>query len=377
MGLTRDYAMSEAVQPRILIVDDEPINVKVLVELLRPMYSLIVARDGAQALERLKGDTLPDLALVDVMMPNMNGLDLCRRIRRDARLAEVPVIFVSALGEAHNETEGFECGAVDYITKPISPAITLARVRTHLALRQASRELASRTRTLEEVVRQRTRELEFTQDLTIQALASLVEARDQETGGHIRRTQHYLRLLANQLRLDPNYPGQLDDHAIESMFKSAPLHDIGKVGVPDAVLLKEGRLTPEEFEVMKTHTTIGKQALLAAANEEGNSGQFLRYAIEITGSHHEKWDGSGYPLGLRGEAIPLSARLMALADVYDALRSARVYKRSMSHKEALDIIVIGRGRHFDPGVVDAFLRCEGSFAEVADKLADHVAERAA
>lgn len=369
--------MSEAVQPRILVVDDEPINVKVLVELLRPTYSLIVARDGAQALERLKADTLPDLALVDVMMPNMDGLELCRRIKRDARLSEVPVIFVSALGEVNNETEGFNCGAVDYITKPISPAITLARVRTHLALRHASRELASQNRTLEEVVRQRTKELAFTQDLTIQALASLVEARDQETGGHIKRTQHYLRLLAEQLRLDPSYPGQLDDHAIDLMFKSAPLHDIGKVGVPDAVLLKAGRLTPEEFEIMKTHTTIGKQALMMAADEEGNSGQFLRYAIEITGCHHEKWDGSGYPLGLRGEAIPLSARLMALADVYDALRSARVYKRGMTHREALDIIVIGRGRHFDPGVVDAFLRCENGFAEIADRLADRPSEQAA
>ena len=357
-------------KPRILIVDDEPINVKVLVDLLRPQYDLVVARDGLQALEQLKRDALPDLALVDVMMPNMDGLELCRQMKRDPRLAETPVIFVSALDQAREEAEGFEAGAVDYIAKPISPSIVLARVATHLALRRASRELALRNRTLEEAVRERTQELATAQDVTIHALTALVESRDQETGSHILRTQRYVRALALQLRLDSRYVRELDDHVVELMCKSSPLHDIGKVAIPDAVLLKPAKLTPEEFEVMKTHTSIGRDALIAAAGDPAKTTEFLRFAIEIAGGHHERWDGSGYPLGLKGAAIPLSARLMALADVYDALRCVRIYKSAMSHERARAIIFEGRGRQFDPGVVDAFARCEDHFAEIAQSLAD-------
>ena len=357
-------------KPRILIVDDEPINVKVLVDLLRPRYGLVVARDGSEALERLKADTLPDLALVDVMMPDMSGLDLCRAMKRDPRLADVPVIFVSALGQSPHEAEGFEAGAADYVAKPFSPSIVLARVGAHLALRRASRELARRNRTLEEAVSERTRELTIAQDVTIHALTALVESRDQETGGHILRTQHYVRALALQMRSDSRYLRLLDDHVVELMCKSSPLHDIGKVAIPDAILLKPAKLTQEEFEVMKTHASIGRDALISAAGDPAKITEFLRYAIEIAGGHHERWDGSGYPQGLKGEAIPLSARLMALADVYDALRCARIYKPAMSHARAREIIIEGRGRQFDPSVVDAFVRCEAVFAEIADSLAD-------
>ena len=360
----------EAPVPRILVVDDEPINVKVLVDLLRPAFQLIVARDGFQALERLKADPLPDLALVDVMMPNMDGLELCRRMKADSRLAEVPIIFVSALGQIHNETEGFDCGAVDYITKPISPAIVFARVRTQLALRSASRALERRNASLEELVQKRTEELALTQDVTIQALASLVEARDHETGKHVLRTQRYVRVLAEEMRRDPRFEASLTSRAVELMYKTAPLHDIGKVGIPDSVLLKAGKLTPEEFAVMKTHTNIGKQALMAAAVGNSKTSEFLRYAIEITGTHHERWDGTGYPDGLKGEAIPLPGRLMAMADVYDALTSPRVYKPALPHEEAVAIIVASRGKHFDPGIVDAFLRRQKEFEAVATELAD-------
>lgn len=358
--------------PRILIVDDEPINVKVLVDLLRPAHHLIVARDGFQALERMASGPLPDLALIDVMMPNMNGLELCRRMKRDARLAEVPVVFVSALGQEHDEAEGFEAGAVDYITKPISPTITQARVRTHLALRRAWRELAVRNHDLEQLVEARTREVALTQDVTVRALASLVETRDNETGRHVIRTQHFVRRLAEEMRKDARYFQVLDDRAVDLMYKSAPLHDIGKVGIPDTILLKAGKLTADEFETMKTHTTLGRQALTAAAGASGENSEFLRYAIEITSSHHEKWDGAGYPRGLKGEQIPLSARLMALADVYDALTSARVYKRAMTHAEAAAIIDAGRGKHFDPAVVDAFMRCQPDFQAIAAEHADVV-----
>jgi putative two-component system response regulator len=360
--------MTQAALPRVLIVDDEPMNLKVLVDLLRPNYTLVVARDGFQALERLKATPLPDLALIDVMMPDMTGLELCRRMRMDARLAEVPVIFVSALGQTSDETEGFESGAVDYITKPISPSIVQARVRTHVALRRATRALSERNQTLEEIVDQRTRELAETQDLTIQALASLVEARDNETGGHVVRSQRYVRLLGAEMRRDPRFEACLTQRDVELMAKAAPLHDIGKVGIPDAILQKPGKLTAEEYEVMKTHTIIGRRALSIVSGENTKPSEFLRFAIEITGSHHEKWEGTGYPEALAGEAIPLSARLMALADVYDALTCERVYKRALSHAEAKAIIETGRGGHFDPGVVDAFLRCERAFDEIAVSL---------
>ena len=360
--------MTETSRPRVLIVDDEPMNVKVLVDLLRPNYNLVVARDGFQALERLKASPLPDLALIDVMMPGMTGLELSRHMRTDARLAEVPVIFVSALSQASDETEGFESGAVDYISKPISPSIVLARVRTHIALRVATRALTERNQTLEEIVELRTRELGMTQDLTIQALASLVEARDNETGGHVVRSQRYVRLLGEEMRRDPRFGPHLTPRAVELMAKAAPLHDIGKVGIPDAILQKPGKLTAEEYEIMKTHTVIGRRALAIVAGEAFRASDFLQFAIEITGSHHEKWDGSGYPEAFAGEAIPLAARLVALADVYDALTCERVYKPAMSHEEAKAIIVAGRGRHFDPGVVDAFLRCEREFDEIAVAL---------
>jgi putative two-component system response regulator len=370
--------MSDASLPRVLIVDDEPMNVKVLVDLLRPNYSLIVARDAFQAIERLKTQPLPDLALIDVMMPGMTGLELCQHMRLDKRLSEVPVIFVSALGQDRDETQGFASGAVDYITKPVSPLIVQARVRTHIALHRATRELAGRNQSLEEIVAQRTEELARTQDLTVQALASLVEKRDNETSGHVVRTQRYVQSLGDELIGDPRYGPMLTKCSVALMAKAAPLHDIGKVGVPDAILHKPGRLTVDEYEVMKRHTTIGRDALAIVAGETGRGNEFLRYAIEITGSHHEKWDGSGYPDGLSGEAIPLPARLMALADVYDALTCKRIYKSAMSHEDAKQVIVEARGTHFDPAVVDAFLRREREFEAIARELREeHSGEVAA
>ncbi len=362
--------MSDSMLPRVLVVDDEPINVKVLVDLLRPDYQVIVARDAFQALERLKAGPLPDLALIDVMMPGKTGLELCRQMRVDQRLAHVPVIFVSALGAERDEAEGFACGAVDYIAKPVSPPIVLARVRTHIALRRATRELARRNRSLEETVALRTEELARTQDLTIQALASLVERRDNETSGHVVRTQRYVELLGHEMLNDPRFESSLSERSIALMVKAAPLHDIGKVGIPDGVLLKPSRLTEDEYEIMKQHTTIGCEALSIVAGEAPHENEFLRYAIEITSSHHEKWDGSGYPERISGETIPLAARLMALADVYDALTCKRVYKEAFSHATAKRMIVEARGRHFDPGVVDAFLRRDREFDAVATEFRD-------
>jgi putative two-component system response regulator len=357
-------------RPRVLVVDDEPINVKILIELLRATYTVVVATNGEQALQRLQPETLPDIVLLDVMMPALDGLEVCRRIKAEPRLAELPVIFVTSLGDAYDETRGFELGAVDYITKPFSPPVVLARLRTHLELCAARRALAARNKSLEEAVAQRTREVVLTQDVTIRALASLAEARDNETGNHVKRTQHYVRRLAEEMRHHPRFVEHLTDRSIDLMFKSAPLHDIGKVGIPDAILLKPGKLTPEEFEIMKTHAALGERALLAAVEDGAAPTDFLRYAVEISGSHHEKWDGSGYPAGLAGEAIPVSARLMAVADVYDALICRRVYKKAFSHEAAVALIEEGSGKHFDPAIVAGFLRCVEDFRAISGVWAD-------
>jgi putative two-component system response regulator len=356
--------------PRILVVDDEPISLKVLADLLTPRYSVIVAKSGEEALERLQAATPPDLALLDVMMPGIDGFEVCRRMKANRRTADIPVIFITALGQPHDEARGFEIGAVDYINKPISPPLVLARVQTHWALRRSRLELERQNDRLEEAVAWRTRELETTQDITIRALASLAETRDDDTGAHILRTQHFVRRLAEELRNDPRFADELSDRAIDLMFKSAPLHDIGKVGIPDHILLKPGKLTPEEFEVMKTHVELGRRALTSAIAEGGATTEFLRYAIEIIRGHHEKWDGSGYPKGLSGEEIPLSARIMAVADVYDALTTRRIYKPAFAHEVAVQIILEGRGRHFDPRIVDAFSRCFLDFRRIADGYAD-------
>ncbi|MBF0426815.1 MAG: response regulator, partial [Magnetococcales bacterium] len=251
----------------ILVVDDEPINLKVLSNILRDHYTISVAKDGSHALARVAAGPQPDLILLDVMMPDMDGLEVCKRLKQDAATAHIPVIFVTALGHPHNETQGFEAGAVDYITKPISPPVVLARVQTHIALVQTQRALRQHNLELERLVAQRTQEVVNTQDVTIRAMASLAETRDNETGNHIKRTQHYVRVLAERLRQHPDYAPLLDDRTIDLLFKSAPLHDIGKVGIPDAILLKPGKLTDEEFQVMKRHPDLGRNAILAA--EEG------------------------------------------------------------------------------------------------------------
>ena len=269
-----------------------------------------------------------------------------------------------------DETVGLELGAVDYITKPVNPAITMARVRNHLQLKRARDLLAHHNHFLEQEVANRTRALAELQDATIRAMASLAETRDNETGNHIRRTQHYVEALARKLQDHPRFRDELTEDAIQVIFKSAPLHDIGKVGIPDRILLKPGRFTPDEFEVMKSHPALGRDAIAQAEAQLGTPVAFLATAKDIAYCHQEKWDGSGYPQGLRGEAIPLSARLMALADVYDALISRRVYKDGMPHAQASDIIAAGSGTHFDPDVVEAFLRIQPEFQAIARRFAD-------
>lgn len=354
----------------ILIVDDEPTNITILTELLKGQYRVLAAVNGVQALQRAQSDRPPDLILLDIMMPGMNGYEVLKELKSKVRTNEIPVLFVTALSEVGNEAQGFELGAVDYITKPFSPAAVYARVKTHLELSQNRNLLISQKAVLEDMVEQRTAELALTQDATIYSLASLAETRDPETGGHIRRTQHFLKALAERLASRSKYRPSLNGNSIDLLFKSAPLHDIGKVGVPDQVLLKPGPLTEEEFSIMKLHTSFGRNALAQAVKVLGGSTTFLDLAMEIAYTHHEKWDGSGYPQGLKADGIPLSGRLMAVADVYDALTTRRVYKPAFSHEKAVSIIVEGSGKHFDPILVEVFLEVQEEFKEIARKFSD-------
>lgn len=350
-------------RPTVLVVDDVPENIAAMVALLQDQYRVKVATRAATALQRAR-EAPPDLILLDVSMPGMDGYEACRQLKADPRTASLPVIFLTARAEAHDEALGFEVGAVDYIMKPVNAPVARARIASQLTLKQAHDFLRDRSAWLEAEVQRRTREITLIEDATIIALAALAETRDNETGNHIRRTQHYVSALARKLQHDPHFAAQLDDN------------DIGKVGIPDRILLKPGKLTAEEFEVMKTHTTLGRDAIADAEAQCGTTSSFLRYAREIAHHHHEKWDGSGYPDGLAGDAIPLSARLMAVADVYDALISRRVYKAAFTHEDAARIIAEGRGRHFDPRVIDAFLAITGEFHAIALQYADPAAPAA-
>ena len=354
----------------ILVVDDTPDNLALMSDILKDDYKVKVANNGEKALMIAAGESKPNLILLDIMMPGIDGYEVCRRLKADPATKDIPVIFLTARSDIQDEKMGLELGAVDYITKPVSIPIVIARVRNHLKLKQASDFLRDQNAILEREVRKRTEEIQTVQDVTILALATLAETRDHETGYHIHRTQLYIKHLAERLRANPKFAPLLTEDYIEVLFKSAPLHDIGKVGITDNILLKPGKLTVEEFEVMKTHSVIGMRAIESAEKQIGKEVDFLGCAKEIAYFHHEKWDGSGYPEGLRGEEIPVSARLMAIADVYDALVSKRVYKSAMFHEEAVEIISQGRGIHFDPDMTDAFLEISTDFKEIAAKYKD-------
>ncbi|MBT9515377.1 MAG: two-component system response regulator [Methyloversatilis discipulorum] len=359
-------------QKTLLLVDDTPENLTVLGEILMPHYRVRVASSGARALAAATSDPRPDLVLLDVMMPEMDGYEVISRLRADARTRELPVIFVTALDSTEDEAHGLELGAVDYITKPVRPAIVLARVRGQLELKEARDRMRDQNAWLEAEIARRMRQNQVVQDVSMRALASIAEARDDETGNHILRTQAYVNVLARALATTPRYAGELTPARVETYTKAAPLHDIGKVAIPDHILHKPGKHTPDEWEIMKTHARQGSDAIWRAIcdQEEREALDFLYIAMDIAHYHHEKWDGSGYPEGLAGEAIPLPARLMALADVFDALISKRAYKPAFPLDRATAIITEGRGRHFDPDVVDAYLAHLDEFAAIAARYAD-------
>ncbi|GKT19127.1 two-component system response regulator [Acidovorax sp. SUPP2522] len=354
----------------VLVVDDTPDNLTLMGTLLRDHYHVKVANQGEKALRIAQSAPPPDLILLDIMMPGIDGYEVCRQLKAHPQSRDIPIIFLTARSTSDDERTGLAAGAVDYITKPISPPILLARVHTHLALKATADFLRDKSAYLEREVAMRTLEVQAIQDVTIMAMTSLAETRDNETGNHIRRTQLYVKALAEHLRTHPRFEQALTERMIELLYKSAPLHDIGKIGIPDRILLKPGKLTVEEFEVMKTHTTLGRNAIEDAERRLGMRVAFLSVSKEIAYSHQEKWDGTGYPEGLAGDAIPVSARLMAVADVYDALISKRIYKPAYSHEQACATIVRGRGAHFDPDMVDAFVELADDFRDIAVKYPD-------
>lgn len=327
-------------RPKILVVDDEPINLQVLRQILQGDYRLLFARDGEKALQ-LAADERPHLILLDVMMPGLNGLETCLRLKSGTTTRAIPVIFVTALSEASDESAGFDAGAVDYITKPVSPAVVRARVRTHLSLVRVD-------------------ELQQTRLQIIQCLGRAAEYRDNETGLHVVRMSHYSRILA--------LAAGLGEARAEEIMNAAPMHDIGKIGIPDAVLLKAGPLDETERSIMQEHVRMGAEIL------GEHDSPLLRMARSIALAHHEKYDGSGYPAGLAGEAIPIEARIVAIADVFDALTSVRPYKKAWTVDDAIALLQREKGRHFDPVLVDLFIDQLAAILEIKERYAEETVD---
>jgi putative two-component system response regulator len=370
-GCQRERTMSEtaAKQGDILIVDDTPENLRILWELLSSEgYHTRAVSDGAAAIAAATSSP-PDLILLDIVMPTVDGFEVCRRLKLDPRLRDVPVIFLSALDEVGDKVRAFTAGGVDYVAKPFQFPEVRMRVETHLRLRRLQVELEAHNRHLVELVSEQVREISDSQMATIFALAKLAEARDGETGKHIERVQLYCRLLAATLAEQSTYAGRIEESFIENIFLASPLHDIGKVAIRDHILLKQGELTATEFDEMKLHTTLGAQTLEAVKTRYPRN-EFLRLGIEIARCHHERWDGNGYPAGLAGTDIPLSARIMAVADSYDAARSRRCYKPALSHSECRSALALRNRSYFDPDVLAAFEDVQGLFEDIASALND-------
>jgi putative two-component system response regulator len=333
----------------ILVVDDTPDNIEVLRWVLIEDYQVMAATHGKKALKIAQGTPKPDLILLDVMMPDLDGYDICRKLKSDPRTSKIPVIFLTTKDETENEKMGLEIGAVDYIHKPIKPSIVQARVRTHL-------NLYKQNRLLEKKVLERTAELHETRLEITQRLGRAAEFRDNETGMHVIRMGHYARLIASALGVD--------DEWADMILHAAPMHDVGKIGIPDKILLKPGKLSPAEWEIMKTHSTIGGKIF-----SEGTS-RIMKMSQSIALTHHEKWDGSGYPEGLKGEEIPLEGRIVAVADVFDALISQRPYKEAWPVEKSVRLIEMESGKHFDPQVAQAFKKVLPDILEIKDRFAD-------
>lgn len=358
-------------KPVLLVVDDAINSIRLVNEILKDDYRIKVATNGAIALT-VAQNTRPDIILLDIVMPVMNGYETCRRLKENEAFKDIPVIFLTAKTDEEDEEKGFALGAADYISKPVSPPILAARVKMHLELKRSRDILKDQNQFLDQEIKRRTKDISIIQEASIIAMAALAETRDNETGRHLQRVKLYIKELADYLSQMDKFKHTLTEEKIKLIVQSSPLHDIGKVGIPDRILLKPGPLSSEEYEVMKKHPTLGRDAILCAEKLIGGAETFLSCAREIAYSHHEKWDGTGYPQGLSGENIPLSARLMAVVDVYDALTSRRIYKDAISHEKAVQTIKMDTGKHFDPFVVYAFLAVQERFKHIAKTYAENI-----
>ena len=341
----------------IMIIDDSALTLKLAENTLSPLYHVTVCVSGSEALELLKNER-PDLILLDINMPELDGYEIFQRLKANVRTSRIPIIFLTAQTDSESEVRGLRLGAVDFITKPFVGEIMLSRIKVHL-------ELEAYKRRLETLVEDKTKIIEKLQDVIVTSLAELVECRDEETGGHVKRTAEYLKVLVCAMFDNGVYKEVLSKQYMKDLFRAAPLHDIGKIGISDDTLLKRSSLDDKEYEYMKKHTTLGGQTLQKAIDQmHGES--FLYVARDMALSHHEKWDGSGYPSGLKGKDIPLCGRIMAIADVYDALISKRRYKEPLAFKNAAEVISESKGTHFEPCLVEIFEQVRGEFEKIAE-----------
>ncbi len=356
--------MLETLRKSIMLVDDNLANLGMGKTMLKNYYE-VYALPSAERMFAFLQNVTPDLILLDINMPEIDGYEAIRRLKATRRFAHIPVIFLTAKGDEASELEGFSLGAVDYVSKPFSPPILLKRIENQLLIEQQKRTIQHHADNLSQLVGEKTKEVLNLQNAILNTVADLVEFRDKPTGGHITRTQLYLKALIEELLLQGRYTEDILRWDMDFVLPSAQLHDVGKVAISDQILNKPGQFSPREFEIMKTHVEIGLEAvsrMLKITKENA----FLRHAQHFVGTHHEWWDGSGYPLGLSGPDIPLEGRLMAVADVYDALISWRPYKKELSHAEAKAIIESESGTHFDPVLVGVFLSAEEHFVQISE-----------
>jgi len=347
----------------IFLVDDDPTNLAVGSDALEEHYDVLTLNSGLRLLKLLES-SLPDLILLDVGMPEMDGYEVIKIIKSKPKTAHIPVIFLTAKSDGESELKGLSLGAVDYIIKPFSAPLLLKRIELHLLVESQKQELIGFNNNLLDMVEARTKTVVELQNSILKTMAELVEFRDNITGSHIERTQAYLHALLKQLPKSGLHREEISRWNIELVLQSAQLHDIGKIAIKDSILQKPGRLTDEEFEEIKTHTVFGEK-IIEKIKESTTDQAFLEYAGVLAVSHHEKWDGSGYPKGLAGDEIPLLGRIMAIADVYDALVSERPYKKAFTHSEAVGIIMEGKGKHFDPVLADLFMEVSDEFEKIA------------
>ena len=345
----------------IFLVDDDITNLTMGKSVLSDIYNVFTINSCSRLMKMLE-KRIPDLILLDIEMPEVNGYETLVLLKSSETTKEIPVIFLTAQSDRENELKGLSLGAIDYIAKPFSPPLLLKRIEVHLLIESQKKELLNFNSNLQKMVEAKTQKLVELKDAYLKTMAELVECRDYITGGHIERTQFYLSILLEAMQKCESYGGEIASWDKNLIVQSAQLHDIGKIAIKDSILQKPGRLSSEEFDEIKMHVAAGEK-VIEKIKETTAEGEFLEQASILVATHHEKWDGSGYPRGLKGNEIPLQGRLMAIADVYDALVSDRPYRKAMEHQDAVKIIMENSGKHFDPALINVF-------EDISDKYSD-------